>query len=131
MYGAGTAEAAEWTRRLTHQLRHGGEAGVVETIADLARAAEPSHKEALEREAGYFESHKDHMDYEKGASRGEPIGSGAIESTCRQHQCRFKRPGQFWTTQGDDALLALECIWRNNRWNLLFPRRARAGAAWN
>lgn len=131
LHGAGTKEAAEWTARLAHQLRHGGEAGVVETVADLARAADPSQKEVLEREAGYFKTHKDRMDYEKGASNGEPIGSGAIESTCRQHQCRFKRPGMFWTTGGDDALLALECFWRNERWNLLFPHSARPVPARN
>jgi len=26
---------------------------------------------------------------------GGPIGSGAVESACRQRQCRFKRPGNF------------------------------------
>jgi hypothetical protein len=131
LHGAGTTQAREWTQRLAHQLRHGGEAGVVETIADLARAAEPANREELEREANYFRTHKNHLDYEKGASRGEPIGSGAIESTCRQHQCRFKRTGQFWTAEGDDALLALECFWRNDRWNLLFPRRTGTEAAQN
>lgn len=131
LHGKGTQEAREWTERLAHQLRHGGEAGVIGTVADLARAADPAHKEALEREAAYFETHKDHMDYENGASKGEPIGSGAIESTCRQHQCRFKRPGMFWTTEGDDALLALECFWRNGRWSLIFPHSAGNAPARN
>lgn len=27
-------------------------------------------------------------------------GSKAIESTCRQYPCRFKRTGQFWTVEG-------------------------------
>src|SRR5438034_8043836 len=35
----------------------------------------------------------------------QPLGSGAVESTCRQCQCRFKRTGQFWTTVGDESLL--------------------------
>ena len=52
---------------------------------------------------------------------GEPQGSGAIESTCRQYQCRFKRPGQFWSLIGDEGLMCLETFWRNNRWHLLFP----------
>jgi hypothetical protein len=49
------------------------------------------------------------------------LGSGAIESTCRQYQCRFKRPGQFWTRSGDEALMCLETFWRNGCWHLLFP----------
>ena len=52
---------------------------------------------------------------------GETIGSGPVEATCRQTQCRFKRPGQFWSVKGDEALLCLETFWRNHRWHLLFP----------
>jgi hypothetical protein len=33
--------------------------------------------------------------------------SGAVEATCRQYQCRLKRPGEFWNRTGDEALLAL------------------------
>ena len=51
----------------------------------------------------------------------EPLGSGAIESTCRQYQCRFKRTGQFWSTAGDEALMCLETFWRNGRWHQLYP----------
>ena len=51
----------------------------------------------------------------------EPLGSGAIESTCRQYQCRFKRTGQFWTMEADEALMCLETFWRNGRWHDLFP----------
>jgi hypothetical protein len=60
----------------------------------------------------------------EGHKRGEPLGSGAIESTCRQMQCRMKRCGPFWSTAGDEALLCLEIFWRNDRWELLFPHVA-------
>ncbi len=61
------------------------------------------------------------MDYAAGQKLGEPIGSGAVEATCRQYQCRFKRTGQFWTQTGDEALLSLETFWRNARWSMLYP----------
>ena len=60
----------------------------------------------------------------------QPLGSGAIESTCRQYQCRFKRTGQFWTTAGDEALLCLETFWRNGRWHELYPH-AKTNVALN
>lgn len=63
--------------------------------------------------------------------RNEPQGSGAIESTCRQLQCRMKRPGQFWSTAGDEALLALDVFWRNDRWELLFPHAQLTAVANN
>lgn len=128
-FGEDKAAADAWLKPLLHQLRHGGEAGVVQTLQDLAEVAEGVQKEDLVREANYFKSHERSFDYAGGANRGEPIGSGAIESTCRQLQCRFKRPGQFWSQTGDDALLALETFWRNGRWKMLFPARCAAAAA--
>ena len=58
---------------------------------------------------------------EQKTKANEPLGSGAVESTCRQYQCRFKRTGQFWTMAGDEALMCLETFWRNRRWHDLFP----------
>ena len=76
---------------------------------------------AVRTEVNYFHAHQERMDYPTARRRGEPLGSGAIEATCRQYQCRFKRPGQFWSRTGDEALLCLETFWRNGRWHLLFP----------
>jgi len=121
LHGPGTAEARAWVEPLLHQLRHGQEVRVLRTLEDLKKTVSRKHREPVSREAAYFESHRDRLDYEAGALAGEPIGSGAMESTCRQYQCRFKRPGQFWSTAGDEALLALETFWRNGRWHLLFP----------
>jgi hypothetical protein len=131
IHGAGTAAAKAWVEPLLHQLRHGGEAGVVQTLADLTGVVEETHRAAVEREAAYFASHKDHLDYQNGADKGEPIGSGAMESTCRQYQCRFKRPGQFWSEQGAEGLIALETFWRNGRWHLLYPHAGMTDPAKN
>ena len=51
----------------------------------------------------------------------EPQGSGAIESTCRQYQSRFKTVGQFWSTTGDEAVLSIATFLRNERMHVLFP----------
>ena len=58
----------------------------------------------------------------------EPVGSGAVESACRQYQGRFKRTGQFWTKEGDEALMCLETYWRNGRWHELHPHAKPANA---
>ena len=75
----------------------------------------------VQTEVEYFHTHQERLDYRAARRRGEPIGSGAIEATCRQYQCRFKRTGQFWTRNGDESLLCLDTFWRNGRWSLLFP----------
>lgn len=64
---------------------------------------------------------RERMDYGTAKTKGEPLGSGAMESTCRQYQARFKRTGQFWSQTGDEALLGLETFRRHGRWSLLFP----------
>ena len=83
------------------------------------------------KELNYLREHQQRMDYRAGRRAGEPIGSGAVEATCRQGQCRFKRPGQFWTQRGDEALLCLETFWRNGRWHLLFPHTSSSDPARN
>lgn len=73
----------------------------------------------LEREAAYLDGHREHLDYQSKAERGEPIGSGAMESACKQYQLRFKRPGQFW--KYEEGLLELYRRRLSGRWDSLWP----------
>jgi hypothetical protein len=117
-------EAEKWIKRKKKQLNNGRAIKVIremqEAIDDLAAVP----KEVLRKEVNYFKEHQDRMDYDTGRKRGEPIGSGAIESTCRQYQCRFKLTGQFWSLPGNQAIMALTTLSLNKRWSLLFPHAA-------
>lgn len=108
-----------WMDRRLHWLRHGQEKKVLREVAGLKRPRGEAGK-IIEREQTYFESQAQRMNYQQIASRGWPIGSGAVESACRQKQCRFKRPGQFWTPKGLRHLLALDEARRNHHWNQLW-----------
>ena len=126
LFGEDQAKLKSWLRPLVQQLKNQRAVKVVEQLEEIlaglpAGVAAP----AVQKEVDYFHEHQDRMDYRAGRRRGEPIGSGAIESTCRQNQCRFKRPGQYWSQAGDEALLCLETFWRNGRWHLLFPHHRR------
>lgn len=122
MFGEGGQQARLWVEPLLHQLRHGGERRVLKTLNDLATMArELPIAETVQREARYFESHREHLGYEVKAGRGEPIGSGAMESACKQYQLRFKRPGQFWHPATEEWLLELDNRRRNGRWDSLWP----------
>lgn len=108
------------------QLKNGSAVKVVNQLEEiLKQLPKGASAQAVQKEVDYFHEHQDRMDYRAGGRRGEPIGSGAVESTCRQAQCRFKRPAQYWSRQGDEALLCLETFWRNERWHLLFPHNRR------
>ena len=122
LFGEDKAKFKEWLRPLARQLKNQSAIKVVQQLEDiLAGLPAGAAAQLVQREVNYFHEHQDRMDYRAGRRRGEPIGSGAIASTCRQAQCRFKRPGQYWSQRGDEALLCLETFWRNGRWHLLFP----------
>lgn len=122
LFGEDKEKLKAWLKPLVKQLKNQSAVKVIGQL-EQALAALPGGPaaQAVAKEVGYFHEHQARMDYRAGARAGEPIGSGPVEATCRQTQCRFKRPGQFWSQAGDEALMCLETIWRNGRWHLLFP----------
>ena len=125
LYGQ-TPQARQWVLPMLRWLkrRKDGALDVINALQEIRAGLEKlsaKQQETLDREIGYFEGHKDRMDYKNGKALDQPIGSGAIESTCSQYQCRFKRTGQFWSLDGDEAFLALATLHRNGRWHRLFP----------
>ena len=113
--------AQQWIQPLLKKLKAGRSVQVIAELQAVVRRLRAKRRAAAQSELKYFQTHRHRLDYHLAKKRGQPLGSGAIESTCRQYQCRFKRPGQFWTRSGDEALMCLETFWRNGRWHLLFP----------
>lgn len=132
LFGDDAARRTAWLKPLARQLKNQSALKVIRQLADvLAGLPAGPAAVAVAKEVDYFREHQGRMDYRAGRRAGEPIGSGAVEATCRQGQCRFKRPGQFWSQRGDEALLCLEMFWRNDRWHLLFPHAAASDPARN
>lgn len=123
--------ARAWVEPLLAKLKADEGCPVITQLEQLRPRLEGEAGAQLAREIEYLKTHRERLDYGTAKARGEPLGSGAIESTCRQYQCRFKRPGQFWTHTGDEALLCLETFRRNGRWHLLFPHSAPIDPAKN
>ena len=119
LHGENGPALAPWVEPLRHQMRHGQEQRTLRQIARL----KPRRGEAgkvIRREQNYFATHAGRMNYQQIAKRGWPIGSGAVESACRQKQCRFKRCGQFWSKAGLRNLCALDEARRNRHWDELW-----------
>ncbi len=65
----------------------------------------------------YFTANKSQMQYDKYRRQGMQIGSGVVESACRQIVgLRLKRPGSHWSVQGANAVLSIKCCLTNHRW---------------
>ena len=110
-----------WVESLLKKLQAGRGLRVIEGQRGVLKRVRQAQRRAVATGLNYLETHRERLDYDVAQKRGEPLGSGAMESTCRQYQCRFKRPGQFWTQTGDEALMCLETFWRKERWHELFP----------
>ena len=119
LHGTDEAATAQWVEPRRHQLRHGREQQVLAEIAGL-KARRGAAGAVVRREQNYFATHAGRMNYRAIHRRGWPIGSGPVESACRQRQCRFKRPGQFWTPQGMRHLSALTEARHNHHWDELW-----------
>jgi len=115
------AAARAWVEPLLAKLKADASCEVITELEQLQERLEGAAQERVQKEVAYLQSHRERMDYGTAKKKGEPLGSGAMESTCRQYQVRFKRTGQFWSPTGDEALMCLETFRRNGRWHLLFP----------
>ena len=147
LYGRGTPEARAWVAPLLQQVRDDQTTAVISTLTELKPRLLEAEQKKLQTQIDYFANNAHRMRYraiiaareaveqrtatpEQTLLANQPLGSGAVESACRQYQCRFKRTGQFWSLDGDEALLCLETLWRNGRWQDLFPH-AKSSVALN
>ena len=117
--GMEEAKAKPWVEKRLHRLRHGRGQTVLKEISALKVSRSQTGK-IVRKEKNYFAGQAQRMNYKEIAARGWPIGSAPVESSCRQDQCRFKRPGQSWTRSGFGNLSALDLARRNNHWDQLW-----------
>jgi len=120
-HGRDEAKATAWVEQRLHWLAHGQEQKVLKQISAL-RSSRSQIGEMVRKEQNYFAGQSKRMNYQAMADRGWPIGSGPVESSCRQDQRRFKGPGQSWTRKGFGNLSALDQARRNNHWDELWLR---------
>ena len=125
LYPKEECAARAWVEPMLAKLKEDCSCEVITELEQLQERLEGAARQQVEKEVQYLQTHRERMDYGTARERGEPLGSGAMESTCRQYQVRFKRTGQFWSQCGDEALMCLESFRRNDRWHLLFPHSKR------
>lgn len=113
--------AAAWIKPLKEKLLAGDGVEVIEDLDELIERLHGAQQETVQAQRDYLDKNRERLNYKGAKEKGEPLGSGAMESTGKQYERRFHCPGQFWTTAGDEALMCLETFWRNGRWSLLFP----------
>ena len=122
------ASGAAWhaAQRIALQTR-----GPVPTLWALRRLGQSGTTQAT-REAAlacfrYLWWHRDRLDYPTALQRGYPIGSGHIESGCKQVvQQRAKLAGMRWSHPHLQHVMAARCAFFSGDWDLACEQFAEA-----
>lgn len=106
VYGEGTAEATRWVKGMEKPLYQGQAWQVASAIQDLVQA-HSTVAEKLHTEAGYFQNNQRRMQYLALREDGFPIGSGMVESGCKQIRARFAGAGMRWSRPGAEHMIPI------------------------
>lgn len=113
LYGEGSAQAKRWLEAHETLLFQGHAL----RIADALQAATASAQGELRREAGYFRDHQRRMQYMELREDGFPIGSGMVETGCKQFRARFTGAGMRWSRPGIERLLPIRAAILSHRFD--------------
>lgn len=123
--GEGSPAAAQWVKEMRTPLYQGQVWQVCEGIRELA-AEYPSQHKALEKEATYFENNKRRMQYLEVRDAGLPIGSGMVESGCKQFGARFNGAGMRWSREGAERLIPIRAAILSHRFEEVWTQAYNA-----
>ena len=104
LHGEGTAAAKQWFKDYETPLFEGHADRLARLFGDLAQT-HPQVADALRGEAHYFHDNQRRMQYLELREDGFPIGSGMVESGCKQFRARFNGSGMRWSRPGIERLL--------------------------
>jgi hypothetical protein len=122
-FGEESAEAEAWYKEVKDVLWEGAvEQLLGEKWQKLPRRQRQRGK-TIRNGRAYFREHKDRMRYKTFRDQGYPIGSGVVESACKNVvQWRMKRGGARWSKERVNPMLAVLGELHSGRWDELWGR---------
>jgi hypothetical protein len=114
-YGDGTKKAKNWVKKNKARLMEDGVERVISSIKQWQPKDEDTQK-AKRENLHYFTVNANRMLYATFELNGFYIGSGSVESACKQYgQGRLKGPGMHWKRPGIEAIAHLRSAVLNKR----------------
>jgi len=114
--------------RWRHRLKHEGGAVVLAALSALDVSGRPATvREAHRQLVGYLTNQVHRMDYPTYRAKGWQIGSGPVESACKQVVGqRLKGSGMRWGEGGADAVCHLRALFRSeaSQWDAFWATAA-------
>jgi hypothetical protein len=113
-------ERQAWLKRVTEDLWQGKVELVIEDCWTLAKRSNLA-KQSL----SYFDNNIERMRYAQFRTSGFMIGSGIIESGCKQIVTqRLKLPGAQWSLDGAILIAKARAAWMSGNWQKLVSARS-------
>ncbi|MCK6569416.1 MAG: UPF0236 family protein, partial [Anaerolineales bacterium] len=111
-------ERGTWLNQVKTALWEGE---VQEVIQRLQQALNKHPScELIQSAITYYENNQTRMAYAQFRKQGYFIGSGTVESACKQIvSLRLKRPGARWTKEGATMVAKARAAWLSRQWDAL------------
>ncbi len=124
--GANDPKRKEWLEHARWLLlQPGGHGRVLRSIAKMKEiyGFKRSCSEDAKTAERYLRRYRRFMDYAQLKSLGYSIGSGIVESACKQIVSeRMKLSGMRWKKQGAQETISLRCILLSGVWDVVFSK---------
>ena len=120
IYGPGTDLAVAWGKQRRDDLDEGRFDDLLAALQEHADSCDEA-KKTLD----YFNNNRNKMRYPTFRAQGLCVSTGVLEGGCKSViAARLKNGGMHWTVHGANAVIALRCAIRSNRFDDFWERRA-------
>jgi len=124
--GQGSKATAAWVAARKEELWEGRVAEVIAALRTLEPGGDEG-REAVRLLDEYLRTHAERMRYREFRESGAPIGSGTVESACKNLVgSRLKRGGMRWKPERAEAILSLRCALLGGNWQQAWDSQRRA-----
>jgi hypothetical protein len=123
-FGNDQSKRQAWLQRIRKMLLEpGGHGRVLRSIAKMRELYGYTHAATSDAEKAerYLRRYKRFMDYATMKEQGYPIGSGVVESACKQIVSeRMKLSGMRWHRDGAQRTMTLRCVLLSGIWDTVY-----------
>lgn len=93
-------------------------------LGEAGKIAQTLQRADLNEHAPYFATHHRRMQYQDFREEGFPIGSGTVESGCKQFKARLTGPGMQWSRVAAERMLILRAAVMDGSFDRLWAQAA-------
>jgi hypothetical protein len=125
LYGEGSGLCREIAKELCGLLWESKHQALLEKLEGVRkRLRSKAKRDAIVALEGYIKSNQSRMDYKKYREMGLVIGSGAVESDCKNLvHARLKRGSPRWSPEGCQHMLSLRSCFANGQQERLWAAK--------